>query len=69
MPIIDDFADIAKRMKGEFAPKPMGQAPMPPARPPNTYICIPCLGSGLDPQTLGSNKCPDCLGQGWTPHP
>jgi len=93
MSIIDDFADIAKRMKGELAPKPRVEeepdnpaptlaemisagnvgcppAPCPPpmARPPHTYTCIPCLGSGIDPRPIGGS-CPDCLGRGWTHTP
>lgn len=70
MAIVDDFKDIASRMKGELKvqPKPVPEPPKPlrnwrdmvlqPA------ICYNCHGGGLD---AFGNCCERCCGTGLEP--
>jgi len=77
MSIIDDFADIAKRMKGELAPKPkveeqptnpagnVGCPPAPPTQAP-MRMCLACNGTGIEQSTRGGG-CNYCLARGYLP--
>jgi len=59
MPIIDDFADIAKRMKGELAPKPkVEEEPSNPAPTLAEMISNGWLGNPQPANPPGNGPCP-----------
>jgi hypothetical protein len=61
MSIIDDFADIAKRMKGELAPKPKVEEVIEVCEIPQAY-----WRSLNAPSIPFSRICGNCLGIGCT---
>jgi DnaJ-class molecular chaperone len=67
MAIVDNFKDIASRMKGELKVKPVPL--VHPASPSNSVfmpeLCLRCHGNGVNAQDPG--YCTRCLGIGFEP--
>ena len=61
--IVDDFKDIASRMKGELKVKTKQEIINGVCRPV-AKTCMSCMGSGTDRHSYHGLSCPHCNGTG-----